>query len=144
MPRKRKRIANLSDDGDVVDKDEREYFVYTEGEGEIIPRDVTHVRVHSSVKTNKDRAFCDRGHLAIVILNDELEAIEEETFRSCTTLQLIKIPNTVKAIRSGALYHCSGITTVSLGDGLEEIGCCAFRQCTSLEQIAVPNSVKEI
>jgi hypothetical protein len=34
-----------------------EYFVYYGREGDIIPEDVTHVRVHSSVRAFKDRAF---------------------------------------------------------------------------------------
>jgi hypothetical protein len=39
-----------------------EYFVYFGSEGEIIPEDVTHVRVHSSVRKIKGMAFYDGGN----------------------------------------------------------------------------------
>jgi len=121
-----------------------EFYVYYGWEDETIPRDVTHVRIYSSVKAIKKRAFMFCSKLLIVILNDGLNKIEELAFHYCESLQRIIIPNTVKTIRYGAFQYCSGLVTVSLDDGLEEIEAYAFDKCISLQGIFIPNTVKII
>jgi hypothetical protein len=102
------------------------------------------VRVHSSVRAIEYGAFRERCHLAMLILNDELEAIGKEAFRSCTNLHRIEIPHTVRKIGREAFRKCATLTTVTLGNGLEEIGMGAFFKCTSLQRILIPNNVKSI
>jgi hypothetical protein len=61
------------------------YFVhYVWMENEHVPRDVTHVRIHSSVRAIMEGAFGDCMQLRIVILNEELEEIDGWTFSGCT------------------------------------------------------------
>lgn len=45
-----------------------------------------------------------------------------DAFECCTSLERIKFPNTVKAIKIWTQRKCSGLTTVTLGDGLKENG----------------------
>ncbi len=99
----------------------RDYFVYYRREGQIVPRVVNCVKIHSSVREIRDRAFWRSEQLRIVILNNGLEEIGENAFYSCTTLQCIIIPNAVRTIKRQAFYSCGGLTSVTLGDGLEEI-----------------------
>jgi hypothetical protein len=87
-----------------------------------IPFDVTHLRIHSSVRMIHKGAFKGREHLRIVIYNDRLEEIGEEAFMLCTSVREIIIPNAVRTIKDGAFCNCMGLTSVTLGDGLEEIG----------------------
>ena len=56
------------------------YFVYHGREGEYVPDDVTHVKIHSSVRAIKPQAFMRRRELRIFILNEELEEIGYEAF----------------------------------------------------------------
>ncbi len=74
---------------------EPDNFVYYWQEDESILRDVTHVKVHLSVRTIKDYAFYCCMQLVIVILNKELEKIGWEAFKQYTSLECIKIPNAV-------------------------------------------------
>ena len=120
------------------------YYVYYGREGEVIPRNVTHVLIDSHVRAIKAHAFQGHGQLAVVILNDGLEEIGQAAFAHCTTLYEIVMPNSVKNIRGGAFIGCLGLTTVTLGNGLEEIGKEAFRWCTSLVHILIPPAVKTI
>jgi hypothetical protein len=122
----------------------RDYFVYYGREGEIVPEDVTHVRIDSSVRAIEKKAFYGRRKLIIVLFNDDLEEIGVEAFALCTLLHEIVIPNAVKTIRCAAFYFCSGLTNVTLGEGLEEIGVAAFAYCTLLHEIVIPNAVKTI
>ena len=97
------------------------YFVYYGQEGDLIPGDVTHVIIHSSVRAIKNYAFKDHRLLIVVILNTELEEIGEESFAGCSSLLEIILPKTVKKIAKRAYFKCSGLMAVTLGDGLEEI-----------------------
>ena len=130
----------MSDD----DTDERDYFLYTGQEEGEVPRDVTHVRVHPSVRAIKYGAFDSCLWLRTAILNDGLEEIGRGAFRLCTSLERIEIPPAVRVIEDSAFIGCSGLTAAILGDGLEEIGACAFFGCFSLERIEIIPTVRTI
>ena len=133
-------------DGDNDGAVQEEYFLYTGRDDEVVPEDVTHVRIHSSVRKIKNNAFFCHGLpvLVAVIFNEELEEIGMRAFGNCTSLERIVVPNTVKTIKAGAFGTCFGLTTVTLSEGLEEIGDEAFEFCESLEEIVIPNTVKAI
>ena len=85
-----------------------DYFVYYGGEGEIGPEDLTRVRIHSSFRAMKGRAFWGRRQLMIVMLNDGLEEIGKNEFDECTSIHKIIIPNVVKMIKDGAFMLALG------------------------------------
>ena len=103
-------------------KKTKDHYVYRGREGEIIPADVTRVKVHPSVGAVKGWAFSELRQLRIVILNDGLEEIGGYAFYFCRSLQEIIIPNAVRAIKICAFDGCWGLTTVTLGNG----GICIF------------------
>ncbi len=77
-----------TDDGTQGD----DYFIYDgEGRGEI-PRDVTHVDNHPSIKMIKDEAFSWCWELAILNLSERLEEIGVKAFRESRSLHEILIP----------------------------------------------------
>jgi hypothetical protein len=128
-----------------VDAGPQDYFVYHgRMEWGDVPWSVTHVRIDSSVRRIKIRAFYEHGQLRIVILNEELEEIGAYAFGWCVWLDEIVIPDKVTAIMDGAFYACTRLTRVILGDGLEEIGEGAFRYCRLMEEIVIPNAVRAI
>ena len=99
--------------------------MYT-GQDEVnIPRDVTNVIFHPSVKAVKERAFSERLDWTSVNLDEGLEEIGEEAFYKCS-------------------YRRWGGMTVELGDGVEYIGKKEFFKCTSLRRIMIPRAVKVI
>ena len=55
----------------------------------------------------------------------------------------IDITPSIRAIKEGAFYNCSGLTTAILNNGLEEIGEYAFSGCT-LACIDIPPSIRAI
>jgi hypothetical protein len=123
----------------------QDYFVYYEWMGSRdVPEDVTHVRIHSSVRRIKDKAFWWRTQLRIVILNKELEEIGADAFCFCTLMEQIDIPDNVRKIKWGAFGGCRRLTRATLGSGLEEIGEEAFNRCLSMEEIVIPNAVRAI
>ena len=111
---------------------------------ERIPRDVTHVKVHPSVRVIGARAFAGCSRLMHVELCKGLKTIEEYAFFSCTSLRDKLIPLSVKAIDQGAFRSCSQLRNVKLCKGLEKIGNEAFYDCRILQRIMIPSTITAI
>ena len=65
----------------------------------------------------------------------ETYVIGENTFKYCTGLTSIEIPNSVTSIGSGAFYNCTGLTSVVIGNSVTSIGDAAFYNCSGLTSI---------
>jgi hypothetical protein len=116
-------------------------FVYVGGE-QVVPEDVTHVRIDRSVKIIPRKAFQGRRELLSVETHDDLEKIEEYAFNCCTSLRGIKLPG-VRIVELLAFYNCYTLSDVEFGDKLETIGEGVFGCCESLQKIKMP-SVRDI
>jgi hypothetical protein len=122
------------------------YFVYHGRRNQTIPKDVTFVRMASSIR----RRVLDYGTFSFhpdlrhVILKEDLEEIGRHAFIDCFSLEEIDIPHAVRVIGYKAFANCSGLNRVIFGTGLEEIGEGSFTNCTSIHEIFIPNAVKVI
>ena len=74
----------------------------------------------------------------------KIETIDDYAFANCTSLQLLRIPNTVKQINKNAFMNCINLNNVILPQTLEIIGESAFESCNNITTIHIPNSVTEI
>jgi hypothetical protein len=110
-------------------------FIYMGGDQEV-PDDVTHVRVHKSVKIIRTRAFMGCRNLVSMEMHDGVEIIEEDAFHDCRSLRGIKLPG-VRVIGKFAFFCCKALEDVEFGIKLEVIGRSAFNNCTSLRSIKV-------
>ncbi len=91
--------------------DDAAYFIYT-GQGDV-PMDVIRVRIHSSVRVIRGRAFIGRLRLLSVEFHDGVEVIEKKAFYECRSLRKICIPPNIRAIKGEAFCGCTGLTTVN-------------------------------
>ena len=106
----------------------RDHFVYHGGEGEVIPRDVTRVKIHSSVRVIKNRAFSGCSGLTTLTLGNGLEKIGAQAFDGCRSLRAIVIPNAVREIDGSAFLGCTNLTRVRFCDEIEQfVSCDAMR-----------------
>ena len=81
-------------------------FTYTGADGEIIPRDATHVFV--DVTTIPARAFDRHRNIVEVICHDRVEKIEEYAFRCCSSMKRLFMPG-VKVVGSRAFSGCPAL-----------------------------------
>ena len=129
-------MDHADDDGGGNDDDN--VFVYMGG---LIPqhlRDITHVRVHKSVKIIHRRAFMLCMNLMSIEMHDGVEIIEEGAFEEQASIRgIIKLPG-VRFIEEYAFYGCASLADVEFGDKLDTIGRSAFEACTSLRTIKIP------
>ena len=70
--------------------------------------------------------------------------IKSSSFKGCTQLKSIEIPNSVTYIGSSVFKDCSSLEHVIIGDHVETIDTYVFQNCVSLEEVNIPASVKEI
>jgi hypothetical protein len=125
-------IMDHAEDGD----DNDDVFIYMGGDQEV-PEDVTHVRVHKSVKIITEGAFYDCRNLVSVEMHDGVEIIEEQAFEDCISLKSIKLTG-VRVIGAGAFHYCRALEDVDFGDKLETIGIWAFFCCEPLRNVKLP------
>jgi len=71
-------------------------------------------------------------------------SLRSGAFHSCTSLESIVIPNSVKSIGHGAFYHCSSLKSITIPKGVTTISTLAFAECSSLESIVIPDGVTTI
>ena len=118
------------------DGDDDDVFVYMGGD-QVVPVDVTHVRVYKSVKKLTRYAFSKCRNLVSIEMHDGVEIIQEGAFEHCTSLRRITLPG-VRVIGHAAFWNCTALEDVEFGDNLEKIGASSFEGCISLRIIKIP------
>lgn len=88
--------------------------------------------------------FSKFSRLEHIELPSSLERIDNYTFKDCTYLSEILLPDTVSEVGYNAFENCSSLEKVILSNGLNKIENALFSGCTSLKEIEIPNSVTSI
>ena len=78
----------------------------------------------------------------VTISENTSDILPENSFRGCTSLKSISLPNVITSIDEFAFYE-SGLVSIELSDNLKNIGVLAFYD-SNLESISLPNSLEEI
>lgn len=92
---------------------------------------------------------CNDYNSTEIIIPSEIDGypvteIGDSTFRGCTNLTSVKIPDSVTSIDDSAFYGCSSLTSVTIPNGVTSIGGSAFNYCTNLTSVTIPDSVTSI
>jgi hypothetical protein len=69
-------------------------------------------------------------------------SIGYDTFRGCSSLTSITIPEGVTSIGADAFRGCSSLTSITIPEGVMSIGSHAFNECSSLASITIPENSK--
>ena len=91
-----------------------DYFLYTVGI--VVPKTVTRIRIHHSVKHIPDFAFVDCTNLAEVDFHEGLYSIGNGAFKNCISLRRCNIPSSVRTIGGAAFYACTALVELELHD----------------------------
>lgn len=98
-----------------------------------------------SVVFNKDSSYSELYFEDCTALKN-VENMEGwcAVFKNCTSLENIKISDTVTKIPTNAFYGCSSLQNIDIPNSVIEIGIQAFTNCSKLTTIQIPYKVEKI
>ena len=79
-----------------------------------------------------------------VVLPNNITTIPEDAFNRCSSLMTIKLPEVCTVIGVRAFFFCSSLSEIILPQGLKRIEGGVFTRCSSLTSLEIPNSVNYI
>eukprot|EP00984_Skeletonema_dohrnii_P011004 scaffold4355_cov81-Skeletonema_dohrnii-CCMP3373.AAC.4 len=112
------------------------YYIYRRGN--VVPRNVTRVRIDESLTVIPAGAFFRDGHIVELICHVGVKKVERDAFRGCHSLRIVIMPG-VKVVERQAFCYCVALTDVECSK-LEIIEDEAFYFCESLRSINLPSA----
>ena len=100
-------------------------------------------RVVGDVK-NRKCLISHSSSVKRVVLGNSVDSVGNYTFRSCTSLTSVHIPEGATSIGDGAFNGCSSLTSINIPESVTSIGAQAFNGCSSLTSINIPEGVTSI
>ena len=73
-----------------------------------------------------------------------MTSIGNYTFRGCSSLPSINLPEGVTSVGNYAFSDCSSLTSITLPEGVTSVGNYAFEGCSSLTSITLPEGVTSV
>lgn len=94
----------------------------------------------------KDRAFAENRRLRKTVFPSNIEKLGKQCFRECSNLKTVIFEKHSKCrtIPEGAFDSCTKLETVCLPGTVRSIERRAFYRCKELKSIVLPNSITEI
>ncbi len=121
-------------DGVVYDKNLTEII--------FVPKNIEEVTLPTTIKTVGASAF-KKSIVKKVILNDGLEAIEDNAFENTSKLSEIIIPDTVTRL-GNEVFSYSEASKIVIGKGITSLPYYFVNNSSSLKNIVIPGNVKTI
>lgn len=89
-------------------------------------------------------SICDYSLLTKIVFCDNIETIDDNSFKNCTNLETVLLSNSITIIGKYAFKNCYKLSFIVLSKNLEHIGPYAFENCSSLKSITIPDKIRRI
>ena len=91
-----------------------------------------------------DSTFKGCTELTSITIPDGVTGIGNNAFSGCTSLETVTIPASVTYVRDSAFYGCTSLKSVTIPESVTYIGGYAFAECYSLKYADIPANVSGI
>ena len=114
--------------------------------------DVAYIAKYGEVviTSDVDEATTVRGvveystELTSATVADGIEVVGNRTFRKCSNLETVALPNTLTEIGPAVFQSCSKLANITIPESVTTIGEGAFAECTSLTSINIPDGITRL
>lgn len=89
-------------------------------------------------------AFSTCSNLESVILPNTVKRIEKEAFSWCSNLKKVILSENLEFIRQYAFLRCSNLSVISIPEKVTYISEGAFRECSSIVSLTIPDGVTTV
>lgn len=105
---------------------------------------ITKVTLPETIKVIGRGAFTNMTSLESIKIPDSVEEIEPYAFSSCSSLTEVTVPGSVKKIGRVAFAGCRDLRRIKFCEGVEEIGVGVFNNDRNLTELELPGSLKRL
>ena len=84
-----------------------------------------------------------KEHLETAVINSGTEILPE-TFKNCSTLQSVIIPNTIKVIGADAFNGCTQISELTIPDSVFTIGSGALKNLSNMQKLVIGKGITTV
>lgn len=88
--------------------------------------------------------FKNCSNLTSVYIPDSVTTIYGSCFQGCQNLTSIIIPNSVTSIGQLCFQYCTNLTNITIPSSIDTLPLQCFFSCTKLTSITIPSSIKQI
>lgn len=82
--------------------------------------------------------------LKTIMLPENLKFIATCSFRDCSSLEQVVLPNSLSGMESYVFSGCTSLSFAKLSESLETIPQGCFEDCSGLKSISIPDCIKEL
>jgi len=91
--------------------------------------------IGSSVASIKERGFAEATGFTQMVLPDNVQTMDEQAFKKCTTMQDITLSRGLTLIKEGTFSGCSALSGIFLPQQIDSIGHNVFDDCTVMRTV---------
>ncbi len=110
----------------------------------VIPSTVEFQGKTYTITAIREQSFRDCTELTSITIPETITHIGNYAFHGCTSLKKINLPPMLTKISDWMFSCCKSLTEISLHSGIIEISEGAFSECTKLSSIKIPETVTRI
>ena len=92
----------------------------------------------------RGNVFINLSSIENVKLPNTIREIRGSAFKNCKNLESINLPSALEEIKGNTFENDRSLKQIVIPEGVTRIGGHAFYGCTSLKNVSIPNTVKEI